>query len=119
MNCKWEWTKCNCETWKYVKTLWSIVCFVATISTMIWQLVNFIHGPDATIVHYKAYNKERIDVYPSIGICFSMAFDENKLKIYGNEVNPLAYTSFLAGFESNLTDKMFQVDYEKVTIDFD
>ena len=116
---KRNWKKSNLKTWKCVNTLWSIVCFIATISTITWQLLNFINGRDATIVQYKTYNKERIDVYPSIGMCFSMAFDKTKLQRYGNKVNPLTYTSFLAGYKSELTKKMFQIDHEKVTLSFD
>ena len=78
MNDKGKWKKSNRKTWKCVNTLWSIACFIATISTIIWQLLNFINGRDATIVQYKTYNKDKIDVYPSMGMCFSMAFDESK-----------------------------------------
>ena len=119
MNSKQVRKQSSQKSWKCVNTLWAFVCFVATVSTIMWQLLNFINGRDATIVLYKTFNKEKIDVYPSIGMCFSMAFDEKKLQSYGNKMSKLAYSAFLAGSGNGLTRKMFQVDHEKVSLSFD
>ena len=107
------------QTWICFNTLWSILCLIATIFTITWQLMNYINGRDATIVEYKKFHNEKIDAYPSIGMCFSKAFNEEKLRVHGNEINRLSYSSFLSGGQKKLAKKMFQIDYDEVTLDFE
>ena len=65
-----------------------------------------------THMQYKSFNENEVDVYPSIGLCFTMAIKEGNLKLYGYNVTPSQYAGFLQGYtwDSNL----MKVDYENV-----
>ena len=54
---------------------------------MTWQLMNYVSGQDSTIVEFREFNKDKTDVYPNIGICFSRFFYNDKLINYGKEWN--------------------------------
>ena len=101
------------------RVLWSITCIVATIATVTWQISNYLNGRDATVVEYRKFHDEDIDVYPSIGMCFSLAIDEKKLSQYG--INGIMYSEFLSGSSKtneNVTlEKLLEIDYDDVSID--
>ena len=66
--------------WKLFKVAWNSICIIATIATVIWQLSNYIYGDDMTVVGFKRFNDKEIDVYPSIGFCFTVALNNDILK---------------------------------------
>ena len=67
--------KMSCSpNFNHFKTSWMIICILAAISTIIWQLLNYLSGQDSTIVEFREFNKDKIDVYPNIGVCFSRFF---------------------------------------------
>ena len=68
--------------WKLFKVTWNSICIIATIATVIWQLSNYIYGDDMTVVGFKRFNDKEIDVYPSIGFCFTVALNNDILKRY-------------------------------------
>ena len=80
-----------------VRLLWALGCIAATLFTAIWQLNQYCNGPDRTIVEYKRFNDKEIDVYPSVGICFSNTMLEGNLKKYGDDINQAVYLDFLSG----------------------
>ena len=54
------------------------------------------------------------DIYPSLTLCWDMASDDEKLKMYGNNFTTSAYTRFLRG---KVWDKeMLKVDYDDVML---
>ena len=54
------------------------------------------------------------DIYPSLTLCWDMAIDEEKLQMYGNNLNSSAYTMFLRGLVWD--EQMLNVDYDDVMI---
>ena len=44
--------------------LWTMICVVAAVSTMTWQLMNYLSGQDSTIIQFKGFNKDKADIYP-------------------------------------------------------
>ena len=125
-------TKKSCRfTFDHFKKTWTIICVTAAISTMIWQLSNYLSGQDSTIVEFREFNKDEIDVYPNIAICFSKYFDKEKLIEIGQEVavspdelNRAKYNLFLYGEEKkekinyHWKEKMLDIDFDKVSRDF-
>ena len=113
--------KKSTKSCSFLKVLWSITCIIATISTVTWQISNYLNGRDSTVVEYKKFNGEDIDVYPSIGMCFSLAVDEKKLSQYG--IDGVSYSEFLAGSpktnENETLDKLLEIDYDDVSLDLE
>ena len=56
------------------------------------------------------FNEMDTDMYPSIGLCWTMAINEEQLKQYGNRFTPSSYTYFLMGHYWD--EDMLKVDYE-------
>ena len=84
---------------------------------MVWQLLNYYSGEEQTVVGYKKFNEMEDNVYPSIGLCWSLAINEEKLKRYGSNYTSVDYAAFLAGF--GLDNSMLSVKYDDVTPQFD
>ena len=103
--------------------LWTMICVVAAVSTMTWQLMNYLSGQDSTIIEFKDFNKDKADIYPNIGICISMFFDNNKLeqlaKKFNDKLNRFTYSMFLYGNQALGNEKKFDVDYDAVSKDFE
>ena len=75
------------------------------------------NGKEQTVVGYKRFNEKEDNVYPSIGLCWTLAINEDKLKGYGSNFTSMDYAAFLAGFGSD--KNMFSVEYDDVTPQFD
>ena len=84
---------------------------------MVWQFSNYYSGEEQTVVGYKRFNEIEDNVYPSIGLCWTLAINEEKLKRYGNNITSLDYAAFLAGVGSD--NYMLSVKYDDVTPEFD
>jgi hypothetical protein len=67
---------------KCIKVVWTSCCIILTLTTSIWQLNNYMNGEDLTVVSYRTFHQDEIDVYPSIGLCFSNALVKEKLNNY-------------------------------------
>ena len=93
---------------------WTVSCVFATLSTMVWQLLNYYNGEEQTIVEYRRFNEMETDGYPSLTLCWHMGINEEKLKMYGSKFNSLAYGKFLHG--DAWDEDMLKVDYEDVML---
>ena len=104
--------------WKtMLRGTWVCCCILATSMTMVWQCYNFYRGEENTIVEYKTFNEMETDVYPSIGLCWTLPINIENLKRHGKRFTPSSYAYFLAGYH---WDKdMLKVDYNNVTIHFE
>ena len=99
-----------------LKQAWTCCCILATLLTIVWQLYNFYNGAENTIIEYRRFNEMKTDVYPSIGLCWTMPINEEKLKQYGNDFTSEEYALFLAG--QHWDERMLKVDYDRVTPNF-
>ena len=98
-------------------TFWASCCIVATLSTTVWQCLNYLYGEEQTVVEYKSFNDGAENIYPSIGLCWTQAIDEEKLKGYGSTFTSATYGWFLTAYYWD--KKMLLVEYENVTVNFD
>ena len=71
----------------------------------------YCNGPQGTVVEYKKFNEEKIDAYPSIGVCFTNALKEEALKKYG--IGSADYPLFLLGWQWD--ENLLKIDYDDVT----
>ena len=112
-----------CKSKKFLNVAWTSLCTIGTIATSIWQLNNYIHGEDLTVVSYRTFHQDKKDVYPSIGLCFANTLLEEKLKNY-HFTDPTKsdwstsklknlYTNFLAG--GYWDQDMLSINYDDVT----
>ena len=67
-------------SWENFKITWNSICIIATISAVIWQLCTYIYGEDITVVHFSQFHGNEFDVYPSIGVCLTMALNNQALE---------------------------------------
>ena len=93
------------------KIIWTTLCTIATIATVAWQILNYAKDDDVTFVEFKRFHDNEMDIYPSITLCFTNAFNEKELEKYGNNVNSITYNLFLTGRIWN--QGMVQIDYNK------
>ena len=91
---------------------WTLCCITATISTVTLQCLNYFEDEDVTRLEYKRFQEDDTDLYPSIGLCFTMPIRKERLKHYGLNVTAQAYSDFLAGKLWN--EEMLKIDYEDV-----
>jgi hypothetical protein len=101
---------------KKLKVIWTLACVITTLITAIWQLLSYLNGEDMTVIHYKQFHQEEIDLYPSIGLCFSNVLIPEKLEKYGIS-NIEIYSRFLAGLEWNQT--LLNIDYDDVSLNLE
>ena len=102
---------------KILRVVWACCCALATLATIVWQCSNYYYGEEQTFVDYKNFNERETNLYPSIGVCWTRAIIEEKLKLYGNNFTAKDYGDFLLGHTWN--EDMLKVDYEDVTSRFD
>ena len=70
---------------------------------------------DVCCVEYKRYYKTKNGKYPMLSFCLGDPFLEEKLKVYGNDIDSATYVEFLKG---NIFDKkMLKIPYQTVIID--
>ena len=101
---------------------WTCCCILATLCTMTWQLSNYYIGKEQQIVEYRNFNELKTDVYPSLGLCWTMTIDETNLKQYGDTFSSRGYVDFLSGgiFQEDFIwdENMLAVEYYNVTPHF-
>ena len=102
------------STWNWIEKSFTLLCTLATIALTIQSLRTYFANEDATVVSYKDYFREDNDITPSASICITAAFEENKLKSYGNHVTLANYSDFLGG--KIWDDLMLHIDYQEVTL---
>jgi len=80
-----------------------------------WCILTYVTDKDICLVDLKLYNDNPNHLYPSISILLINPFLDDKLKVYGEGINAITYSSFLAG--QHWDERMLYIDYDNVTID--
>ena len=106
-------TLANPSVLKGLDICWTLCCITATILTVTLQCLSYFEDEDVTRLEYKRFQEADEDLYPSIGFCFTMPIIEERLRHYGPNVTPQAYSDFLAGKLWNT--EMLKIDYDDVT----
>ena len=102
--------------WKLIlRRAWICCCVLGTLMTLVWQCNNFYRGEDETIIEYRVFNQMETDVYPSLGLFWTLPIDEENLHEYGKKFNPSNYARFLLGGSDDWDKDVLTVDYDKVT----
>ena len=97
-----------------LRRCFALLCIFATLTTVTLQFHKYGKGEDETQVEYKKFNEGESDIYPSVGLCLTMAINEERLKKYGENFTSEQYVSFLTGTKYDWNKEMLKVDYENV-----
>ena len=100
------------SVFKGLYIFWALCCITATIFTVTLQCLSYFEDEDVTRLEYKRFQEDVKDLYPSIGFCFTMPIREERLRHYGLNVTPQAYSDFLTG--KSLNEEMLKIDYDDV-----
>ena len=114
-----------------VRSLYHLVCLGSTVGLFFYCGWKFIQNKSNTLVDFRSFHQEDIDIYPSFSVCFNLAgnptedevpdtdglFNATKLKtIFGIEMLK-DYVHFLQGRNWNRT--MVDINYDDVTINLE
>ena len=100
---------------KIAEFVYDCLCVTAFLSCATWCMYTWFLDNDTCLVDLKFYNENPDHVYPSISILIINPFLDEKLKSYGEGIDAVSYSKFLAG--QHWDERMLYIDYDNVTID--
>ena len=89
--------KFNTET--IFRIFFHLGCAIATIFCTFQCYRKYRKDESSYEINYQRFHKEIEDVYPSISMCFSMPFTQEKLNRYAHGITALNYSDFIMGLE--------------------
>ena len=98
-----------------MELFYNFFCVAGFIAAGMWCIVTFAHNHDICLVDLKEYNEDANAIYPSISIIIVNPFLDDKLREYGDGINAISYSKFLAG--KYWDERMLDINYDNVTID--
>jgi len=81
----------------------------------LWCIYTFYLDEDATVIEFKAYYNNEIDIYPKPSICFTLPYELKKLQEHGKNISLTSYSKFLSGHEWN--GVLAKIQYGQVILD--
>ena len=93
------------------------VCSFATILFLSYCLYEYSLNEDISQVTFQEFHKNEKNIYPSLTVCLSSIFLEDKFVTHGQGINLSTYTEYLYG--EHWDDRMIDVDYDNVTTKFE
>lgn len=104
-------------TFKHFNQIFDVVCILTTIGLVSWCLYAYNLNEDTSMVDFKMYHTSEVDLYPSLTLCLSDPFDNDKLKEIGEGINSSSYADFLNG--RHWDERMIDIDYDNVSLDIE
>ena len=102
--------------WKAFSLIFQALCISATLLLGILCYCEFLRNEDAVEVSYKKLYEEYDNFHPSLTICFTSPFDDEKLKWYQGNLSSTSYEEYTLGrFMSN--ERLNNISYDNVSID--
>ena len=88
--------------WRLFEFSFQLSCILLTIVMVCAGFYKFSLDEDATVVAFKTFYETPTDIYPSVSICFTSPFEEEKLKAFGNNITLKDYSDFIKGSLKNI-----------------
>lgn len=104
-------------TYKDFNHIFNVLCILATIALVGWCLYAYNLNEDTSQVDFKRYHTSDMDLYPSLTLCLSDPFDNDKLMGTGEGINSSSYSEFLYG--RHWDERMNDINYDNVSIDIE
>lgn len=99
-----------------LRKVFNILCFMLALFWTYRCLKSYLDDDDVVLVHYKQFHQSPSAIYPSITICLSNPFAQEK--VFGDKEYSVAeYLKVLRGYVWN--EKLANLDYDNVTINLD
>ena len=99
--------------WERFNAFFTTCCTLATIVTVSWCIFNYLKDEDLTVVNFMEFQREEVDIYPTVSICFTTPYEKEKLAGSGTDL--VNYTDFLTG--ELWDEKLLTIDYDEVSLD--
>ena len=102
--------------WKAFSVIFQILCISVTLVLAILCYREFLRNEDAVEVSYKKLYEEYDNFHPSLTICFTSPFDDEKLQWYEGNLSATSYEEYTFGHRME-NDRLNNVSYDDVSID--
>ena len=100
--------------WKFLEICFQILCTLGAAFTVFWCCWEYNKNDDVVEVAFKKFGDDPDSIYPDITLCFESPLSEEKLNLYGDEINKAKYQYFLSG--QYFDKRMLDIDYETVSM---
>ena len=81
--------------WKFIHSLFELVCILATIALVFWCCYEFSKDEDVCEVLFKKFHEDEDSIYPDLTFALPNRFNETALKEYDHGFNERKYFDFL------------------------
>ena len=99
----------------YLKYSYYLFCFISTISLSTWCVYQYVLDEDLTQINFKRFHDEKVDVYPSVSLCFMNPYLSKEFEHdTSNNITLNQYLEFLQGIYWR--PEMNNISYSKVTL---
>ena len=99
--------------WLKLKNVYSLTCVIATLILQIYCLTHYLSDKDVSMVDYTKFHTSHDAIYPSISICISPPFVEEKFDQF-EDISYEEYQKFW--IDKSWDDRVLKVDYDNVTV---
>ena len=102
--------------WKAFSLIFQTLCISVTLLLAILCYCEFLRNEDAVEVSYKKLYEEYDNFHPSLTICFTSPFDDEKLQWYQGNLSSTSYEEYTLG-NRMANDRLNNISYDNVSID--
>ena len=100
--------------WKIFTTILHLVCIFAATFCAFGCYSKYSEDLNSFDINFRKFNKNNNSIYPSVSICFTMPFINDRLNVHANEATAKNYSDFLVG--SSYSEKLATIDYQNVSL---
>ena len=86
-----------CEKWKIVSWMFHSLCLVVTVCIIVFWIYMFALDEDISLVEYKQYYRDEVDIFPSLSLCFKNPFSPKRHVKENEAYNDTSYLRFANG----------------------
>lgn len=104
--------------WKLVRIAFHFICIMIAVYLARSSILQYNEDRNSLDVRYQSFQSRNSSTYPTISMCFSSPFKNNKLQNYRKDLSPLQYSNFLMG-KTNYDNSFANVSFEDVTLMLD
>ena len=93
-------------------------CILAAVFLAYGFLLRYYQNKSSLDVHFQRFQIRNTSTYPTISMCFSLPFMNNRLLEHEKSLTPLEYSNFVLG-KTNYNKTLAEIPFEIVTLQLD
>ena len=103
---------------KSLQTTYKFALIVLTFGMTLYCVQKYCLDHNVSLVDFKSFQNSKLDIYPSLGICFLDPISKTKLDNQYKGAKKTMYKSYLSGYvlDEYLDPKYLGIDYANVSI---